>query len=120
MAESGQESKQYFVPQPGTSISDGPAATGGQPDAGAGNEVPRITRARRGGAASSAGPQAESSAAPRQRVDRRGPVFVGPIGSGVATIGLVGVLAGIAAAGAWAVVAVGVVMAITAIVAAYR
>lgn len=58
--------------------------------------------------------------APRQRVDRRWPMFVGPIGSGLATIGVVGMLAGLAAVGAGVVIAVGVVMAITAIIAAYR
>lgn len=47
-------------------------------------------------------------------------MFVGPIGSGLATIGVVGMLAGLAAVGAGVVIAVGVVMAITAIIAAYR
>ncbi len=122
VAESGQESKQYYVPHVGTAITDGPAATDAQAgaDAQAVDEIPRVTRTRRGGAAPSAGLQAEPAAAVRQRVDRRWPVFVGPIGSGVATIGLVGLLAGGSAVAAWLVVAAGVVMAITAIVAAYR
>lgn len=109
-----QQREQYFVPHVEAPASSVMVAV---------EDVPRVTRARGSrGVASAEASTDEPAVPPRERGTSTAtwPLFVGPAGSGGATLGAVALLAGAPAVISGVVIVVGVAMAIAALVVAFR